>query len=177
MLWVTKVFNPGPQRIGRITSNFVLPRSVALPNMIAGAVGGAFGLAGGLLMLPMLLQLDPFTSAITGAGLGGGCGVLLVTLKPWQGEHVHRVAAVHATALTSTKTMTCPGSGLPAMYADDMGTLSCPECGRAHSSADMITPRHEWRRRVYLGVMPVQTPQTGEVKLVPGSIPVTEHDI
>ena len=168
MLWVTKVFNPGAPRIGRLTRNLVLPRTVALPDLVGAAVGGIGGMVAGLMLGPML-GMDPITSAGLGLGVGGLLVVTLVKAQPWQGEHVHRVAAVRAMAFASAKTLMCPGSGLPATYSDSLATLVCGECGLAHSSADKITPRHEWRRRVYLGIMPIPPPMTGEIVVVPGS--------
>lgn len=170
MLWVTKVFHPGPPRIGRITKNVVLPRSVPLPVLVASAVGGAFGLVAGI-VAGSLLQMPVLTTALLGMVGGGFACILLVTAQPWQGEHVHRVAAVRAAAFASTKSLVCPGSGLPSVYADDVGTLVCSECGRAHSSSELITPQHHWRRRAYVGVMPIPHPVLGDVEIVSGSVP------
>lgn len=170
MMWVTKVFHPGPPRIGRLTSNIVLPRSVPLPSLAAGAVGGGGGLIVGL-VAGSVLPMSSLTTALLGMVGGGFVCNLLVTAKPWQGEHLHRVAAVRAAAFASTKSMVCPGSGLPSVYADDVGTLVCSECGRAHSSSELITPNHHWRRRAYLGVMPIPHPVLGEVEIVSGSVP------
>lgn len=170
MMWVTKVFNPGAPRIGQITRNFVLPRSVAVPDLLGGILGGLIGIGVGVALDPLLLD-DVITSVILGAGCGGTVGVMLVNLRPWQGEHIHRVAAVRAMALSTARTLICPGSGLPARHSGDLGTLACPECGRGHSSTEPITPRHEWRRRVYLGMMPIPPPIIGEVEITPGSSP------
>ena len=111
MMWVTKVFNPGAPRIGQITKNLVLPRSVAIPNLIGATLGGFIGLLGGLMLGPLLMG-DIFTSMILGGGIGGTVGVVLVLAQPWQGEHIHRVAAVRTMALASARTLMCPGSGL-----------------------------------------------------------------
>ena len=169
-MWTTKVFNPGPPRIGRLSKNIVLPRSVPLPALLAGAGGALLGLLLGLLV-SVIPFIDVGLAGGVGTGLGAALGVGLVTIQPWEGEYINRIVSVRLMAYISSKRLACPGSGMPAVHDEDIGSLACPYCGRAHSSYEQITPEHVWRRRVYLGMQPIPHPPTGEVRIVPGSLP------
>ena len=176
MLWVTKVFHTGPTRVGRLSKNIVLPRSVPLPVIAAVPVGALLGLICGLLLAPLL---DWLTDSATIIGtlmiLGGALSAALVSFQPWRGEHVHTVAAVRFQALTSAKSLICPGAGMPTVRSEDVGTLVCCECGRVFSSAELFAPTHQWRRRVYVGMQPIPPPATGEVQIISGSVPSWEQ--
>lgn len=80
MFCATKVVNPGPTRVGRITKSIVLPRTVPLVTLIASAVGA----------LAMLLLVVVFTrslqSMILGLGFGAALGWAFVSYSPLQGE-------------------------------------------------------------------------------------------
>lgn len=173
MMWTTKIFNPGPPRIGRISKNIVLPRSVPLPALLAGGGGAIVGLFGGLIVgaFPFL---DTSIAAASGAGIGAALGIALVTAQPWEGEYINRVVSVRLMAYVSSKRLACPGSGMPAVHDEDIGSLACPYCGRSHSAYEQITPEHLWRRRMYNGMKPIPHPLTGEVQIIPGSILVAD---
>ena len=172
MLWVTKVFHPGAPRVGKLSKNITLPRSVPLPVVFAVPVGGALGAVGGIALDPVLGLVWPRARVIMiSATIGAGLATLLVSVQPWRGEHVHRVAAVRAMAFASARLLMCPGSGLPAAYSEEAGTLVCSECGRVFGDANVFTPQHQWRRRVYLGMKPIPVPTTGEVHMTAGSTP------
>ena len=53
--------------------------------------------------------------------LGGGTAAVLATAQPWRGEHVHRVAAVRAAAIATTRRLLCPGSAMPTVYSGEVG--------------------------------------------------------
>ena len=169
MMWTTPIFQPGPARVGKIGNNFVLPRSVPVNVLVAAPICATLGLIVGLLFVKVFSFLPTFYVAGFATMTGGTAGAFLVTFKPWKGESINRVAMVRTQALMSTKSLVCPGSGLPAKYHDDIGTLACPQCGRAHNARDQITPKHQWRRRVYLGIAPIPHPVTGEVDIIAGS--------
>ena len=170
MMWTTPIFSPGPARVGRIGKHFVLPRSVPVNVLVAGFICGILGLMVGLLFAKIFWFLSTFTVVVVTMMSGATAGGFLVTFKPWKGEGINRVAMVRTQALMSTRSLVCPGSGLPAKYHDDIGTLACPQCGRAHNARDQITPQHQWRRRVYLGVAPIPHPVTGEIDVIAGSV-------
>lgn len=177
MLWTTKVFHAGPPRVSRLTKNIVLPRSIPLPAFVATPVGVALGyMAFGALKslfdwLPFMsfVSLDTFQQLFI--VLGGATGAVLATAQPWRGEHVHRVAAVRAAAISTTKKLLCPGSAMPTVYSDEAGTLICCECRQIFTDAHLFAPQHEWSRRVYLGMKPIPHPTTGEVHIISGSVP------
>ena len=173
MLWVTKVFHTGPPRVGRLSKNIVLPRSIPLPVFGAVPLGALLGLAVAAPLIPLLGRFMPTARIVAFAMmLGGTAGVLLVTFQPWRGEHIHRVAAVRASAFASAKVLVCPGSGMPTAHSDDVGTLVCCECGSVFGSSELFAPQHQWRRRVYVGMKPIPPPTTGEVWVVSGSVPL-----
>ena len=177
MLWTTKVFHAGPPRVSRLTKNIVLPRSIPLPAFVATPVGVAlgyavFGVLKGLLgWLPFAGSADLEALKQLFVVLGGGTAAVLATAQPWRGEHVHRVAAVRAAAIATTRRLLCPGSAMPTVYSGEVGTLTCCECRRVFTDAQLFAPQHEWSRRVYLGMRPIPHPTTGEVHVVSGSIP------
>lgn len=178
MLWVTKVFHTGPTRVGKLSKNIILPRSIPLPTLAAGIIGVPTGYVVSLFMRPLISWMDPvMTTRLSGlsAVLGGALAVLLVTFQPWRGEGIHTVAAVRASAFASAKTMMCPGSGMPTTRSEDVGTLICCECLRVFSASETFAPPHQWRRRVYVGMQPIPPPVTGEVRIVAGSLPVWER--
>lgn len=173
MLWVTKVFHTGVPRVGRLTKHIVLPRSVPLTVVFAVPVGLLIGVFVG-----QILQSTPVTVIIPenrivslSAVVCGFITVLLVTVQPWRGEHVHRVVAVYASAYTATSVRVCPGSGMPSVHSDESGTLICGECGRIVGQSEQFVPEHKWRRRVYLGMKPITPPPTGEIMIIAGSVP------
>lgn len=176
LLWVTKVFHRGLPRVGRISKNIALPRSVPLPILFAVPVGAMLGyIASGLLrsMFSWLPFIDTLVRLLI--ILGVGILVILVTAQPWRGEYVHRVAAVKTTAFATAKVLMCPGSSMPSVRSDESGTFVCGMCGQIFGSSEIFTPPHQWRRRVYLGMKPIPPPITGEVEIIAGSVP-TYHN-
>lgn len=177
MLWTTKVFHAGSPRVSRLTKNIVLPRSVPLPVFIATPVGVALGyMAFGALRsllgwLPFMGSTNLETLQQLFVVAGGALGAILATAQPWRGEHIHRVAAVRAAAIATTKKLLCPGSAMPTIYSDEVGTLICGECSQIFTDAHLFAPQHEWSRRVYLGMKPIPHPTTGEVHIISGSVP------
>ena len=169
MMWTTQIFSPGPARVGKIGKNFVLPRSVPVKVIVAGSICATIAGIVGALFVAVFSFLPSFTVIGVAVMSGATAGGFLVMFEPWKGEGINRVAMVRTQALMSTRSLVCPGSGLPAKYHDDIGTLACPQCGRAHNAHDQITPKHQWRRRVYLGVAPIPHPVTGEIDVIAGS--------
>lgn len=84
MLCATSVLKPGPTRIGRIGNHITLPRTVALPQLVAG-IGG--GLLGGILGMLVLGGVQP---VLMSAAFMGLLGVVLVTYQPMRGESLLR---------------------------------------------------------------------------------------
>ena len=173
------MFHSGSPRVSRLTKNVVLPRSIPLPVFIAAPVGLMLGFIGFKTLQSVLgwlgfagSDLSLFQNVFI--AVGGGLATLLVAAEPWRGEHVHRVAAVRAAAIATTKKLLCPGSALPTVYSDEAGTLICVECSRIFTNEHLLAPQHDWSRRVYLGMKPIPHPITGEVHFISGSVP-THH--
>lgn len=81
MLVATGALKPPPLRIGKITDDFVLPRTVPVKTLAAAAAGGLLGLAFfgaalGFSLRPLLL----------GVAFGSAVGVALVSYSPLRGE-------------------------------------------------------------------------------------------
>lgn len=86
MLAMTNILRkPPPVRVGKITENFVLPRTVELRKLIAVSVGV---LAGTILwVMPVGLFFSfSITSLLVTAAAGGFFGYLAVTWSPLRGE-------------------------------------------------------------------------------------------
>lgn len=79
MICATRALKPGPMRIGRIAGDMVLPRTVPLVTLLAGAVGAFLGLVIGASFLG-------FQGALYFATLIGGLGVAIVTYSPLKGQ-------------------------------------------------------------------------------------------
>jgi hypothetical protein len=85
MLAVTNILRPPPARIGKISENFVLPRTIELRKLIAVAVGVLAGMF--LWFMPIGLFFSyGLTSLFTMMGVGGFGGYFVVTWSPLRGE-------------------------------------------------------------------------------------------
>jgi hypothetical protein len=81
MLAVTNILRPPPARIGKISENFVLPRTIELRKLIAVAVGVLAGMF--LWFMPIGLFFSyGLTSLFTMMGVGGFGGYFVVTWSP-----------------------------------------------------------------------------------------------
>ena len=172
MLCCTKALRPGLPRIGKLSDNFILPRTVHVPSLIGAVVGAmAFGFGSVVMLTPIM---GSGTAGVGGIAVGVVVGIVLVQWRPWSGEHIGRVALVRMFAATSTVSAVCPGSGRLARYNVASGQHLCARCGLVVEPRDELVPRHKWRRRLYVGIAPVAEPLTGPVQFVPGSIDVPD---
>lgn len=80
MFCATKVVNPGPTRVGRITKSFVLPRTVPLVTLIASALGAL------VTLILVLIFSRSLQSGILATALGAGLGWAFVSYSPLKGE-------------------------------------------------------------------------------------------
>ena len=172
MLSCTDSLRPGLGRIGKLGDNITLPRTVDAYSAI-GAVVGAF--VGGFVgfLVPF------FHKATTVVGVGGVgllIGVMVVQARPWAGEHIGRVAVVRFRARAGVVTSSCPGSGRLSGYVAETGQHICSRCGFVVEPDEGLSPAHQWRRRLYTGIMPVPHPQTGPIEFCYGSVPVSEPE-
>ncbi len=168
MVLLTKVLRPGAPRIGQLTENFVLPRTIPVFDLVAGIAGGLFGLLFGLLLgviVGAVNVLAVMVSLILGAVLGVG----LVRWKPWQGESVATVLRVSRQARRNANKLTCPGSGEAPNYDPDFGGTVCAVCRVLVDTEEGMALVHDWKRQFYVGMMPVSAPITGAVHFRPGS--------
>lgn len=84
MICATAAMRPGPARIGRLGAGITLPRTVALPTLVAVAVGATVGI------IAAVAVAASFNAFLYGAIFGGGAGWFLVTYSPLQGESLAR---------------------------------------------------------------------------------------
>ena len=169
MLSCTKVLRPGLPRLGKIGDNFVLPRTIHLPSLFGGMGGGLIGLMVGLLIVGPLV--GGMTTAFGVACIGALAGIWLVSWQPWKGENIGRVAIVRARAITGSVKTVCAGSARLPDYDSAGGQFICKQCALVVELEDDLVPMHDWKRRLYTGIMEVQMPQTGVKRIVPGSVP------
>ena len=169
MLSCTKILRPGLPRIGKLGKNIVLPRTVDLASLLGGVGGFLAGLAFGAVVGRPIFG----SSAVFGFAMGGvPLGLLLVRWRPWRGEHIGRVALVRSRAALRTRPTTCPGSGRLPLFDAATARWSCQRCGLLLEPETGLAPRHQWRRRLYVGMQEVAMPETGPVRIVSGSVPV-----
>lgn len=168
MLDCTESMRPGAPRIGQIGENFALPRTVPLPAALAGTAGGLAGLLAGVLLGSRFIDTPTAVIGMTFIGI-----VVSVWLVQWRsgGEHAGRVLLVRFTAYRGTVRTVCSGSARLPVADPGSGHFLCPRCGLAVTPDDGLTPSHEWKGRLYDGVVPVAAPLTGPIHYFPGSLP------
>ena len=81
-------------------------------------------------------------------------------------------ALTRGVAAIRTQSTICPGSTRLPIFDQVTGQSACGKCGIMLEPEDGLTPQHQWRRRFFVGMQEVATPQTGPMKFLPGSIPV-----
>ena len=167
---LTKLIYPAAPRIARLSSNVVLPRSIPLPNLLAGSLCGGLGmlLGGGF---GFLLGAVPY-GLLLGGVVGVVAGIAIVQWRPWQGESVLRVVGVKLSTRRGKKWSMCPGSGGPALYDEELGTTVCVECLAAVESEEGLADLHLWHRQIFVGMMPVGAPENDAVTMRVGSVAV-----
>lgn len=79
MLVATNMMRPPPTRIGKIGSDFVLPRTVPVMSLLTGAIGMIVGLI-------ITIPFGNFQTIAIGAILGALAGVAAATMSPIKGE-------------------------------------------------------------------------------------------
>lgn len=85
MLSVTSILRPPPARIGKLSENIVLPRTIELRKLVASGVGVLAGMF--LWFMPVGLFVDyRLTPLFVLMGCGGFLGYLVVTWSPLRGE-------------------------------------------------------------------------------------------
>ena len=80
MFCATKVLSPGPTRISRVTNHITLPRTVAVPVLIASTIGAFLG------FITMLIVTRSLTSLMMASVLGGAAGWVAASWSPLKGE-------------------------------------------------------------------------------------------
>lgn len=172
VIFATKITRPGPARIAKLSERVVLSRSLPAHETVGAIVGGIIGLSIGV-PLGGLLGVGQLTGAVFGAAISGLGGVMLVQWKPWEGENPARVGVTWLWAKTQQRTLICPGSGFPPELDEESMETACSVCSLfVEADAEELAPIHEWKRRLYLGMAPIRTPETGIVRLVQGNVPV-----
>jgi hypothetical protein len=97
MLAATNMLRPPPARIGKISKDFALPRSVPVKNLV-GAAGGVVLLA--IFVLPFLPNFEGLVITLAG---GSFLGVLAVTWSPIKGESLLKWAELQADSRRKSK--------------------------------------------------------------------------
>lgn len=90
MLAATNMLRPPPARIGKIGRNITLPRSVAVKDVVGGAVGIV------VLSIFVLPFFPDFTGLLVSVAGGGALGVLAVTWSPIKGESLWKWVTLQA---------------------------------------------------------------------------------
>ena len=85
MLAVTNILRPPPARIGKITENVVLPRTIELRKLLAAGAGAFGGVIVWMLLVGFFTGHSFFSLLIT-SGLCGALAVFLMTWSPLKGE-------------------------------------------------------------------------------------------
>lgn len=96
MVCATSVMKPGRSRIGKISGNISLPRTVPIINLVASGVGGFIGLIFGL-------ALGGMESIALGLGLGAGAGWMAVTYSPLRNESLLKWFELQFKSQTRTR--------------------------------------------------------------------------
>ena len=81
MFSATTVMKTPPTRVGKITKDISLPRTVELKNLIAGGAGALLGLG-----IAAIAAGGSLRSLLLGAAIFGAMGVAIVTYSPLKGE-------------------------------------------------------------------------------------------
>ena len=170
MVWATKVLNPGMPRLAKIGENFVLPRSIPMPELLGALFFGGISAAVAGFLVP-LIGLPTITGVTTFGCMGGFAGTMIVKWQPWKGENPASVGFTWVAQRRAQKPVVCGGVGQIAVPDEETGNELCPVCSLIVSADGLLTPHHVRRRRLYLGVMPIQTPETGRIRVIPGNVP------
>ena len=168
MLSCTDVLRPGLGRIGQLTDNIVLPRTINITSAIGGGIGGVIGAIIGAMILAKIIG---GSSVVLGSAFAGVmAGIWIVGWEPWKGEHAGRVAWVRTRSIMGRSKTLCPGSSRLAHYDKPSAQYTCPRCSLIIDLEDDLVPSHEWKRQLYDGIMPIPMPQTGVIRFTSGSV-------
>jgi hypothetical protein len=102
MICVTNILRPPPARVGKITDNLVLPRTIELRKLIAGGVGFFTGMLLWMLVIGFFTGHSFVSLAVT-AGLFSFLAVFLMSWSPLRGESFTTWLGLSSNALTADR--------------------------------------------------------------------------
>lgn len=171
MLVCTPLLRPGPARIGSLGKNVHLPRSVQVNVAVASGIMLIPGLLVGFLLSKIA---GGFTMIALGGCAGIAAGYFIVSWSPFRRESLLKYAQVTMASRQGRVALVCEGSGSTAMdITADVGT--CPTCRQEIAiKPDRSCKRHEVRRKVFVGLCPLQEVIVGEVQMTPSMVEVEQ---
>lgn len=132
MICATSVMKPGRARIGRISKDITLPRTIPIVNLVAAGIGMFLGLA-----LAVTIG-DGIESIAVGLGLGGGAGWMAVTYSPLKNESLLKWFELKVKSQTRARYV----NGRRVILAVGTGVVDGPSSGSVLllRSAVRVTP-------------------------------------
>lgn len=102
MLAVTNMLRPPPARIGKITDNLVLPRTIELRKLLAAGTGVFAGLLFWIFPLGLVTKYSLMSMMLSSVTFGV-LGVFLISWSPMRGESFARWLGLSAASLRADK--------------------------------------------------------------------------
>jgi hypothetical protein len=102
MIAATTMLRPPPARIGKLTDNITLPRTIELKKALAAAGGAMFGVFMWLFLLGWFAG-HSVMSLLLSMAVFGAVGVLVVSWSPLRGESLARWAGLSASTLRADR--------------------------------------------------------------------------
>lgn len=171
MLAATRVLHPGPVRIGSLSKNVTLPRTVQLNVILAGAVCAVPGLLFGMLVGQFV---GGWTVAILCALAGAFVGKLAVTWSPYEKESMTRFVSVVAQNRKGRIEVDCVGAGqIGEDRSDDVAV--CPSCLReVPIRPDGAVRPHTVNRRFYIGICQLRETIRGDITVEAAAVDLAD---
>lgn len=170
MLAATRVLHPGPVRIGSLSKNVTLPRTVQLNVVLAGAFCAVPGLVVGLMFGQIA---GGWSTAILGALAGAFIGKILVTWSPYEKESLARFFTVVTKNRKGRIEVDCAGAGEFGIDRSD-DTAVCPSCYReVEVRPDGAVRPHTVLRRFYIGICQLPSTIRGEITVQAAAVDLT----
>lgn len=144
MIAATNMLRPPPARIGKISENIVLPRTIELRKALAAVGGGLFGVFAWLFPIGLISGYSVMSLLLTCTAFGG-LGLLLVSWSPLRGESFSRWVGLSANTFRADR-VRVDGQKVRAYIG--VAPLSCTASGKVQifsAAVDIIPGTHDER--------------------------------
>jgi hypothetical protein len=113
MLAVSNILRPPPARLGKISDDLVLPRTIEVRKLLAVSLGAFIGVLFWIFILVLLFR-QGFYSMLISATIGGLLGFLAVSWSPIKGESLTRWVSLVGSKYVGTAKVRVEGERVRA---------------------------------------------------------------